>query len=233
MKNILFLVAFLLAITGVSGQGRVVYHQDFGCNDTADAEISAIPLKECHYPQNTADVSYCGSYAVRKRAFVNNNRHGDSQWYAQTDHTHPDPDRGCFLQVDCGLEHSLFYTFVVTGVPVGAVLDISLWVANLYTHYQKQAFQAKNWNIDDPDLDLLVFAADDTELQRFRIGSIAPDSALTGRADFTKSAAWVHYSFSFTLAVQTPYLMFALGNRTVSSPGNDFAIDDILVTTRR
>lgn len=224
----------MLSCSSLAQEGRVVYFQDFGCNDVDSPIISTLPIKECQLPQVLLDGSFSGSYAVRKRAFVNNNRHGESQWYAQIDHTHPEhPDVGCFLQVDGSLDHQIFYTFVIADVPNGAQLEISLWTVNLYTAYQKENFQKTNWPIDDPDLDLIIFDAAEKELARYRIGPLLPDSTLTAPTDFVHSARWQNHTFDFRLTTTTPYLIFAIGNRTVSSPGNDFGIDDIVVKTQK
>lgn len=230
----IFFVAVLLCIiapVSAKPRGRVVYYQDFGCNDTADAPVSAVPVKECIYPQLTAEASFSGCYAVRKRAFYNGVDGGASQWYAQTDHTHPnDSSRGCFLQVDCGLQNELFYTFIVKGIPPDTHLQISLWVVNLYTAYQKTCFEREHWEVNEPDLDFIVFSADDTELARYRIGPLKADPALPEALDYRYSAEWVNYVLDFILETETPYLLFAIGNRTTTSPGNDLGIDDISVT---
>ena len=214
-------------------QGRVVYFQDFGCNDTADAIVSTTPIEECIYTQNTTETSYCATYAVRKQAFVNTDRYGNSQWYAQTDHTHlGDKERGCFLQVDCGLEHQLFYSFYVGKIPVGATLDISLWVVNLYTYYQKKKFEENKWKLQNPTLDLIIFEDQGEELKRFTVGPILADSTLAAPNDFTKSATWEQYRFSYTIESDYPYLFIALGNQVITSPGNDIGIDDIQVVVK-
>lgn len=227
---IAILICFIAPVSAKQQRGRVIYYQDFGCNDTADAIVSTVPIKECIYPQVIADASFSGCYAVRKKALYNGVDGGESQWYAQTDHTHPnDSSRGCFLQVDCGLHNELFYTFAVTGVPKGTRLQISLWLVNLYTAYQKVCFEEEHWEVTEPDLDFIIFAADDVELARFRIGPLHADPELADFEDYRCSSEWVNYILDFTLEVETPYLFFAIGNRTTDSPGNDLGIDDISV----
>lgn len=209
---------------------RLVYFQDFGCNDSVDAIISDMPVDECIYPQLTTDGSYSRCYAVRKIAYYNARRTGGSQWYRQIDHTFPsDSARGCFLQVDCGYEREYFYKFQVENIRKGRHVEISLWVVNLYTAYQKKSFEMVNWPLYDPDFDLVVYADDGSEVARFRIGPIPADEALQKKCDFMKSASWQQFSFNFDVKIHTASLWFYIGNRVISSPGNDVGFDDIAV----
>lgn len=214
----------------VSGRGRVVYAQDFGCNDSTDAVISTDSLRECRYRQLMTEASYSGSCAVRKVAFRNGRARGGSQWYRQDDHTYEgDVERGCFLQVDCGLVNELFYEFDVRGVGVGERIEVSLWVVNLYTGYQKAEFERCNWRMSDPELDLILFDEGGKELVRFGIGPVVADERLGGRDDYRYSARWSRYVFEYVVRRRTGVIRVAIGNRTTVSPGNDLGLDDIVV----
>lgn len=232
LRKLLILLICLCPLLAIA-QARVVYYQDFGGNDVSDTVISQNPVPECLYMQNTDNSSSSGSYAVRKEGFFNGHN-GVSQWYRQSDHTHDgDYSRGYFLQVDGGLERNIFYTFVVNNLPSDATVTVTLWVVNCYCAWQKQAFEAEHWPVQDPDIDLLITTANNHEVARFRIGPVAVDAELQGKSDFECSARWHPYSFSFTVPANEPTLRFSLGNRGIGSPGNDFGIDDITVSVSR
>lgn len=230
---ILFLTAVSLAL-----DAQVVYRQDFGGNKAKDDSIMRKAFRSCKYRQifNDRNGSEVGTFSVRKKAFFNGDRIGDpntfrSQWYAQDDHTFPnDYTKGYFLQIDGSLEKDLFYSFRVLGFHAGDSVVISLWVANIYTQYQKYCFSRKNWEPYEPDIDLLVFDRPEleAEIARFRIGPVPFSSYLYGHTDHECSNEWIKYEFGFRVPTNGP-LIFVFGNRQVGSPGNDFGIDDIVV----
>lgn len=232
LRKILILLFISYSLLSISQTDilRILYSQDFGGNSFNDTVISQLSVPECLYPQNKDNSSFAGSYSVRKVGFFNGDSGKVSQWYRQSDHTYDgDCSRGYFLQVDGGLEHEIFYSFLVKNVPSGETLVFSIWVVNCYTAWQKRIFETEHWPVQDPDIDLLVLTESDTEITRFRIGPVEVDEVLCGATDYECSAEWHNYSFSFTVPDDVRSVRFSLGNRGIGSPGNDFGIDDILV----
>lgn len=237
MRKIVYIL-FLMVVATSALNAQVVYRQDFGGNKVKDDSILRKVFKDCKYKQifRDKDGSEVGTFSVRKKAFFNGDKIGDpktfrSQWYAQDDHTYPNNyTKGYFLQVDGSLEKDLFYSFRVSGFHEGDSVVISLWVANIYTQYQKYCFTSKHWEPYEPDIDLLVFNRPnlDAEIARFRIGPVPFSSYLYGHTDHQCSNEWIQYTFGFRVP-RDGTLWFVLGNRQVGSPGNDFGIDDIVV----
>lgn len=239
MRKIQYILLLLMMSLSLSGQ--VVYRQDFGGNKVKDDSISRKVFRDCKYKQVFADVngkdgSEVGTFSVRKKAFYNGNRTGvfeatPSQWYAQDDHTYPnDYKRGYFLQVDGSLEKDLFYSFKVQGFHAGDSVEVSLWVVNIYTQYQRYCYATKHWEPSEPDIDLLVFNRPElaAEIARFRIGPVPFSPYLYGHTDYECSNEWMQYKFGFRVP-KDGTLWFVFGNRQIGSPGNDFGIDDIVI----
>lgn len=239
MRYLILLI--LLLPTALAGQ--VLYRQDFGGNSVRDDSISVRRFRDCLYRQIYTEEggSEVGTFSVRKRAFYNGNAEGSllptaSQWYAQADHTHPgDYTRGYFLQVDGSLENDLFYSFRVTGVHPGSRVEISMWVVNLYTNFQRRLFEERKWPVQMPDIDLIVLSRPDinAEIARFRIGPVPFDEVLHGHTDYDCSATWLRYTAELEVPAHVNTLYICLGNRVTGSPGNDFGIDDIEVRVVR
>lgn len=232
------LVLFLLALA-VGLQAQVIYRQDFGGNKPTDDSISTVIFKDCKYRQvfNNDDGSECGTFSIRKKAFYNGTKSAylkgtPSQWYAQDDHTYPkDYARGYFLQVDGSLENDIFYMMKVNGLHPGDSIEISFWVTNIYTSYQKYLFEEKHWPVAMPDIDVIVLNKPnlESEIGRFRMGPVPFSERLRGHTDYECSNDWINYKFRMRLPAQTTVLYIGLGNRQTGSPGNDFGIDDISV----
>ncbi len=222
----------LMAAIALDCCARTIYHEDFGGNSPDDARVYGEVYDECKYDQmfSDDDGSHTCSFSLRKEGYFNGV--GMSQWHIQCDKTYPDDySRGYYLHVDGGLQRDIFFVKNIKGnFRPGDRLRISLWVANVYTCWQKREYLKRNGvRAQDPDFFVVLRDAWNVEISRHRVGPVPTDNSLCGKTDYECSSQWHLYEFEYEVKRAETEVVFQLENAGFHSPGNDFGIDEIKI----
>jgi hypothetical protein len=137
----------------------------------------------------------------------------DGTWLSiPEDHT-PGDVGGRMMLVNASVEPGDFFVVNGNGLPVNTTYELSAWLLNVceFTIGCKTLF---------PEIEFIVTGPDSRLLARFNTGIIAPE----------RTPAWRKYSFTFTTPSQPGLVTFKIADRSEGGCGNDFAIDDIVVT---
>lgn len=251
MRKTLFILFLSLITTNLladyTPQGRLLFREDFGGNDSADARISQQPVESMSEEYRQVDTDSWptmapNKYLVTKSGYCNgdtsvNNPKGEgarfSQWFIQDDHTYEnDYQRGYLLEIDGhSINPDVFYSVKLNDICVGTRLAFSAWAVNVMTAFTVKKLEDDNTYVTFPNLLFAIYDDEqDTIIAQTATGFLPCDTI--GNVDSTlnlwnKSAQWHQYGFDFLVPEGVSALRMSILNNTGASVGNDFALDDI------
>lgn len=180
--------------------GDPVFIETFGSG--SDVNGSALPAGGTEYIFSNADEPVDGAYTITRTTPVMG-----TLWWLTRDHT--DDPGGYMMIVNArSAATGILYRRQVSGLCPSTTFEASAWVMNLL----------KAVDNSPPNLLITVETMQGAELGKFSTGLIAKEG----------SALWKKFGFFFTSPADGSDVVIKVRNQTLgSSPGNDFALDDI------
>jgi hypothetical protein len=194
--------------SGCALTGTLLYREDFGGNNSSDADIATTDL-----PNGITTYTFVSTTSVSDGQYtLTKHFTGTSWWYDFDDHTIAGTDRGYFMLVNASHDPGLFYTTTITGLCANLNLYFSVWVGNLvppspsYSSYIKPKLR---FELRDPNSNLLLA------------------SQSTGDIPIAAAAStWTQYGISFNTGSNTSVKLM-IYNDAPGGNGNDLVLDDI------
>ena len=188
--------------TDCSVDGTLLYKQDFGGNNVSDPLLSPTGLP----PGSTELPLFSGGkgYALTKNPGSFN-----PDFYSVSDHTYPnDTTRGymLFIDPDYGDLNKILYQADIDNLCAGTTLLFTGW------------FMDVNFKIGTAPPIIQM------QMMNKTTGDII---ATTGDITIPKGNVWLQYGFNFELPASISNVNFKIINRSNTSSGNDWAMDDI------
>lgn len=214
---------------------RALYYDDFGGNDPIDPwyYIGANPNIVDYTNSNGAETQE-GQYTITKKGLQKiltlDNGYKGNYWFQIGDHTHPEENRGYFLEVNGYLSESVVYRTTIENVNVhpGQKLVFSAYVTDIVC---TACLNDIADHMGCSNCGLCIPSAVDLEFRLY-------DAAKNQRIRFFQDRVWtntewqpIEHAVTMYQDVSSVRLEIALKGRqnciVGDSYGNDFAIDDI------
>lgn len=213
MKTKLYLFYFtifsLLLCFKINAQncnGLIKFQEDFG----AGAVTGLTP--------GITDYSYTESGSLNRNEYrLSNTTAGNSQWHSITDHTGNADGRMMIVNAD-DFDGSIYCDTVYSLTPA-TNYNVSFYAMNLSIPGECGGGSV------DPKLQLIVEIYNNSSGSYARLGSYSTDYIAE-----TMDASWTRIEGSFQTPPNFTSVRFRLVNSSAGGCGNDFAIDDLVVT---
>lgn len=207
----LFLLLTLICISNISAQS-IVCNKDtalyvtFGAGNGRDVDMP--PLRQYKKVNSTCPedgyysfVSYTGGDCFGYK------------WIVVPQDKTPGDVNGKMMLVNASPIPADFYITTVRGLKPNAIYEISSWILNVCN-------KTEGCNPVYPDIEVTVATSNGITLTKFKTGQIPPSTP----------PIWKRYARSFTTPAIFGDVIVKFSDRTYGGCGNDFAIDDILIT---
>lgn len=183
----------------------IIFKVDFGAGNSTDMNLSLLR----NYSQAWSNCPNDGSYAFP----VSTSDCFNGNWITvPEDHT-PGDTRGKMMLVNAAEKPGDFFIIKASGLKANTTYEWSAWMMNVCK-------AVDGCQMLYPDIDFIVTTTDSKWTVRYNTGALPSD----------KAPVWRRYSFTFTTPAQMGDLVFKLAERSYGGCGNDFALDDLLVT---
>ena len=211
-NTILYFAGFLFFFIPLNLPAQIVvcdkvtiFKIDFGAGNSGDINLSLLR----NYRHEWNDCPNDGYYAFPSSTSDCFN----GNWITvPEDHT-PGDTRGKMMLVNAAGKPGDFFLIKASGLKANTTYEWSAWMVNVCK-------AVDGCQMLYPDIEFIVTTTDSKWTVRYNTGILPSD----------KAPVWRRYSFTFTTPAQMGDLVFKFADRFDGGCGNDFALDDILVT---
>jgi hypothetical protein len=182
-----------------------IFKIDFGAGNSPDMNLSLLR----NYDRAWSDCPADGYYAFPAST---SECFGGNWITVPEDHT-PGDAMGKMMLVNAAGTPGDFFILKASGLKGNTTYEWSAWLVNVCRAVQgcRQLY---------PEIDFIVTTTDNKWTARYSTGALPAD----------KAPFWIRYSFRFTTPAVIGDLVFKLADQSEGGCGNDFALDDLLVT---
>ncbi|MBC7949084.1 MAG: hypothetical protein H7Y42_14460 [Chitinophagaceae bacterium] len=207
----LVVVVCMLATTQAGAQAMVcntatVFKFDFGAGKSQDMNLSFLR----NYRQTGA--AYCPNDGFYTFTSGTSNCFGGNWITLKEDHTPGDVD-GKMMLVNASESPGEFFLLKAKGLRPNTIYELSAWIVNVCQH-------TIGCRMVFPDIDFTVLNNDGKVMSMFGTGPI-PQS---------RQPIWRRYSSTFVTPANVGDILIRLSSNSDGGCGNDFALDDLLLT---